>query len=290
MDGIVWSVATHEFTSGFTGSSVFDFEGDGPVELVYADECWARVFDGATGAVKFSAPHESGTVAEYPVVADVDGDFFTEIVVPNHPYPEGACPAQDPLMPASVREPGRSYAGITVYRDRTDRWAPSRPLWTQHTEHYSQRNDDGTVPTVELPSWESHNSYRQAHPPQGVEAYFIPDLTVGGLEAPACDSEAREQPLAARVCNRGTLPAAAGVAVSFRLDSPDGAELCAAATTGVLQGGDCEDVGCTWSGVPLEETHAVFAVVDPDDGEGVVECHEDNNLATDEVRCPPPIR
>jgi hypothetical protein len=80
---------------------------------------------------------------------------------------------------------------------------------------------------------------------------------------------------------------AAGVQVSFRLDSPDGAELCATTTIGALHGGDCEDVECTWDGVPIEETHTVHAVVDPDDGDGVVECHDDNNDAADEVRCPP---
>jgi hypothetical protein len=289
-DGILWSQPSHEFSSGFTGSSVFDFEGDGAVEVVYADECWARVYDGATGAVKFSAPHTSLTANEYPLVADVDGDFFSEIVVTDMAYDVG-CPVSDPLMPEVTREPGRLYAGITVYRDRQDRWAPSRPLWSQHTEHFYQRNDDGSVPAVELPSWESgrYNSYRQAHPPQDIEAYFIPDLTVGGLVAPDCNSETRQQLLAASVCNRGTLPVAAGVLVSFRLDSPDGAELCAASTTGVLHGGDCEDVECTWEDVPMEETHTVHAVVDPDDDDDVTECHEDNNTAADEVTCPPLI-
>jgi hypothetical protein len=286
-EGVLWTVAGDD-DGGRTGSSVFDFEGDGAVEILFAGLCWVRVYDGATGELKLSMPHNSGTGIEYPVVADVDGDFASELVVTHHGYDFG-CPGVDPLMPEVTREPGRLYTGITVYRDRQDRWAPSRPLWSQHAEHFYQRNDDGTVPAVELPSWEPgrYNSYRQAHPPQDIEAYFIPDLTVGGLVAPACDSETRRQLLAASVCNRGTLPVAAGVLVSFRLDSPDGAELCAASTTGVLRSGDCEDVECTWEGVPIEETHTVHAVVDPDDDHDVVECHEDNNGAADEVRCPP---
>jgi hypothetical protein len=280
---------SREGSSGVTGSVVFDFEGDGAVEVVYADECWARVYDGATGDVKFSTPHSSGTGHEYPVVADVDGDFATELVVPHNPWSDGGCPASDPLKTDVTREPGRLYEGITVYRDRLDRWAPSRPLWSQHTEHYYQRSDDGTVPVAELPSWEGHNSYRQAHLSEYPEsALWTPDLTVGGFVAPACDSETRQQLLAASVCNRGTLPVAAGVEVSFRLDSPDGTELCATATTDVLRSGDCEDVECTWEGVPIEETHTVHAVVDPDDDDDdITECHEDNNGAADEVRCPP---
>jgi hypothetical protein len=282
-DGVMWSIATHEFSSGFTGSSVFDFEGDGAVEIVYADECWARVFDGATGAVKFSAPHESATGIEYPVVADVDGDFYTEIVVPHEAYPSAACPAEDPLMPGVVRESGRSYRGVVVYRDRMDRWAPSRPLWTQHTEHYDQRSDDGTVPLVETPSWTTHNSYRRALPRAGGTAIDSPDLTVTAVEAGECDEAAMSQPLSARVCNRGTLPVAAGVAVAFTVE---GTEVCRANTAETLEPGRCTMVSCTWEGVPLEMLHAVRAAVDPDPGT-IDECHEDNNLATGEARCPP---
>jgi hypothetical protein len=56
MDGVMWWVETHEFSSGVTGSIVFDFEGDGPVAVVYADECWARVFDGAPGDLCGATP------------------------------------------------------------------------------------------------------------------------------------------------------------------------------------------------------------------------------------------
>jgi hypothetical protein len=45
-DGILWSMATQDISSSYTGSSVFDFEGDGKAEVVYADECFSRVYDG----------------------------------------------------------------------------------------------------------------------------------------------------------------------------------------------------------------------------------------------------
>lgn len=287
-DGIVWSVETHEFSSGITGSSVFDFEGDGPVEVVYADECWARVFDGRTGDVKFSAPHESGTGIEYPTIGDVDGDFYTEMVVPHERY--DVCPLEDPLSPGTMRDPERAYAGITIYRDIDDAWAPSRPLWTQHTEHYSQRNNDGTVASPEVPSWLDHNSYRQTFP--AGTAMDHPDLTVRDVTAPECDIDEAVQPLGATVCNRGTLPVADGVAVTFRLDASDGEVLCRAATEVDLHPGECTDVACDWTDVPMDDPHDVWAVVDDDGtGEGAVnECLEGNNLAVVEsVRCPPTI-
>lgn len=81
VDGVLWSSPTQDTSSNVTGSSVFDFEGDGPAEVVYADECFVRVYAGATGEVIFSQKSSSCTWYENPVVADVDGDFNAEIVV-----------------------------------------------------------------------------------------------------------------------------------------------------------------------------------------------------------------
>ena len=39
----------NKFVVGSTGSSVFDFSGDGEAEVVYRDECWLRVFSGRSG-------------------------------------------------------------------------------------------------------------------------------------------------------------------------------------------------------------------------------------------------
>ena len=50
-----------------TGSSVFDFEGDGAAEVVYADEETLWIFDGATGTIEMAwTEHGSGTRFEYP--------------------------------------------------------------------------------------------------------------------------------------------------------------------------------------------------------------------------------
>jgi hypothetical protein len=51
---VVWQVQNHDLSSSVTGSSVFDFEGDGKAEVIYADECFLWVFDGQTGAVRFA--------------------------------------------------------------------------------------------------------------------------------------------------------------------------------------------------------------------------------------------
>ncbi len=79
--GILWERRSQDASSNVTGSSVFDFEGDGRAEVVYGDECFVRVYDGETGTVVFSQSRSSCTWYENPVVADLDGDFNAEIVI-----------------------------------------------------------------------------------------------------------------------------------------------------------------------------------------------------------------
>lgn len=82
--GILWTRPSQDHSSSSTGSSVFDFEGDGKAEAIYADECFTRVYDGSTGEVVYSQYHTSCTWYENPIVADVDGDYKSELVVPSN--------------------------------------------------------------------------------------------------------------------------------------------------------------------------------------------------------------
>jgi hypothetical protein len=83
-DGVRWSQPSQDASSAQTGVAVFDFDGDGQAEAVYADECFLRVYDGLSGEVLYSAYRTSGTWYESPLVADVDNDQNTEIVVNNN--------------------------------------------------------------------------------------------------------------------------------------------------------------------------------------------------------------
>lgn len=80
-DGVLWTQRSQDQSSNVTGSSIFDFEGDGAAEAVYGDECFLRVYSGATGDVLFSQSRSSCTWYENPVIADLDGDFNAEIVI-----------------------------------------------------------------------------------------------------------------------------------------------------------------------------------------------------------------
>ncbi|MCB9506340.1 MAG: hypothetical protein H6698_00415 [Myxococcales bacterium] len=83
-DGVLWTRTAQDYSSSQTGSSVFDFEGDGRAEAIYADECFVRVYDGVSGDVIFSQFRSSCTWNENPVVADADGDFNAELIVPSN--------------------------------------------------------------------------------------------------------------------------------------------------------------------------------------------------------------
>ncbi len=83
-NGIRWTRPNQDASSNVTGSSVFDFNGDGRAEAVYADECFTRVYDGTTGDVLFSRYRSSCTWFEYPIILDTNGDGQAEIAVPSN--------------------------------------------------------------------------------------------------------------------------------------------------------------------------------------------------------------
>ncbi len=138
---IRWSTRVSD-ASGIACGSAFDFLGDGSAEATYADEHSLFVF-GPAGEPLMTTPRTSGTLTEYPVVADIDNDGSAEIVVTSSLLP-GA-----PLTPT-----------VQVIRDREDRWIQARRIWNQHTYHVTNVREDGTIPQFETPSWTQLNTFR----------------------------------------------------------------------------------------------------------------------------------
>ncbi len=169
---LVWTNGTQDLSSGVTGSSVFDFEGDGIAEIVYADETRLWVFAGNDGAVKLEYDgHTSGTRLEYPVVADVDADGHAEIAVVHELF-------------------GGGYVGVTIIGDASDSWRPARGLWNQHAYHIGHVDDDGGVPVAPVPSWQTHNTFRAGDlvPNDGL---VQPDLELFDTPCEACEDTVR---------------------------------------------------------------------------------------------------
>jgi hypothetical protein len=279
-DGVLWARRVRDESSSSTGSSVFDFDGDGRAEVVYRDECYLRVFDGQSGRVIYSAGASSGTGFELPVIADVDGDFSTEIVVARTEYPGSGCPMQDPLAPEGTVVPFSERAGFVILRDPMDRWAASRPIWNQHTYHVTNVLDDGRIPgrAAVRRGWEEPglNHFRQQA--QGaLGSVSLADLTVAVVDASALCAAEGPVDLTARVCNRGTNPVADGALVRFAsgdADGGDGATLCDVLTDRLLAVGTCTEVRCTAT-LTAGAGRRVTVRIDPE--ARIADCHPRNN-------------
>jgi hypothetical protein len=140
-DGTIkWSAPVSD-QSGIAAGTAFDFLGDGTAEAMYADEHQMFVFN-EHGAPIFMMPRTSGTLTEYPVVADIDNDGSAEIVVTSNQYSGTPSPT------------------VQVIRDRQDRWIQARRIWNQHTYHVTNVREDGTIPQHEDPSWTRLNTFR----------------------------------------------------------------------------------------------------------------------------------
>ncbi|HLT38367.1 MAG TPA: VCBS repeat-containing protein [Enhygromyxa sp.] len=151
----VWSAGIGD-PSGQAGGTAFDFLGIGKAQTVYADENLLHVFDDL-GAELLSTPRKSGTVLEYPVVADIDNDGSAEILVVSNTLFGGVLP----------------YT-ITAIRDAEDRWIQGRRIWNQHTYHVTNVREDGVIPQHEPPNWQDLNTFRTQAQIEG-GAVCLPD-------------------------------------------------------------------------------------------------------------------
>jgi len=141
-----WTPFTVDDTSGLASSTAFDFLGRGVADGVYGDQTNLWVFDGMTGGVELSASRASGTLIEYPVVADVDNDGSADIVVVSN---------EEDLAPI-----GNYQNTVAVYEDSQKRWIPTRRIWNQHAYSVTNVREDGTIPAHPKPSWLGLNTFR----------------------------------------------------------------------------------------------------------------------------------
>ncbi len=254
--GIRWKVRNNDDTSRVTGSSVFDFDGDGSAEVVYNDQEYCRIMDGTTGEVLIEVENISHTRLEMPIVADVDNDGNAEIV-----FVENAWSGNE--------------QGIRIWADAADLWVSTRRIWNQHAYHVTNVNEDGSIPMMEEPNWLKvtgatasgfMNNFRQNLPDYSV--FAAPDLRVSlTIDDSFCPGSMH---LDAEVCNYGMLHVAAGVELWFYdNDTEELIDKCLDGnpmTTSIpLSPGECETVTCVYAPPPVEPTvlHARACVDNP---------------------------
>lgn len=263
---VLWLKQTHDCSSAQTGSSVFDFDGDGKAEVIYSDEWYMRIYRGSDGTELFKTCNTTGTLQEYPVIADVDNDGHADIVVASNSYSSITCPTDS-----------SKQAGIRVFGDTEGKWVRTRRIWNQHTYHVTNVLEDGTIPKVELDNWKQPrlNNFRQNVQPVG--EFAAPDLIVS--VRPNCEGT---YALVARVRNVGEAAVEAPIDVGLYTGTTS---IGKGVTTKTLYPGEAEDVFFTFTTVPagvLDGTLKVHALVD--DGMPVHawhECRTDNNTSTE---------
>jgi hypothetical protein len=123
----------HSDTSGATALTLFDFNLDGVVELVYRDETLLHIFSDAGNTIVNATdpiPCGSATIVETPVIADVNGDGSADIVVTGHP----------------AGNTNSVYGELNVYEGAASKWASCPPVWNQQLYSPLHVNTDLTVP------------------------------------------------------------------------------------------------------------------------------------------------
>ena len=131
----------HNDTSGQTGITLFDFNQDNIMELVYRDSENLRIINGSgkshvTGNDTvcpynlYSRMMGAGTGSEYPIVADINGDGAAEIVT------TGLLDQTGNLL---------GHGGIHVFGNFGN-WASARKVWNQYMYHVTNVNEDLTIP------------------------------------------------------------------------------------------------------------------------------------------------
>lgn len=248
---ILWAVDISDYSSHYTGSSVFDFEGDGAYEVVYRDEQYLRIYRGMDGEVLYELPMTSLTIFEYPVIADVDSDGNAEIV---------ACA-------------NGTISGIYVIGDANDTWVNTRKIWNQHAYSITNINDDGTIPEIPDTNWTIYNNFRCNQAPH---ANACVDLSASFLKI----AEDADKPvIKVRIGNSGAMESPKHVKVAFYdVESTKKEFLGAIDINKQLYPGQYTDVEFSIN-KNLSGKHRIMIVVDDDGTEtGMVrEINEVNN-------------
>ncbi|MCA9564479.1 MAG: hypothetical protein KC561_13375, partial [Myxococcales bacterium] len=272
-----WTETTQDLSSNATGSSVFDFEGDGSAEVIYNDECYMRAYSGADGSSKLTIANSSATIHEYPLVVDIDGDNNSEIViVANVTNASSNCDHIENYTPRQ---------GIFVYGDPQDRWVRTRRVWNQHSYHVTNATSDGNVPVSEADNWDvpGLNNYRQNVQGEGV--FNAPDLVLqANVDTSSCEQHSFD--LSISVSNIGDLGVGEGVPIVVYSGSDESGTILDTITTErALLPGSSLTLTHRVDNVIYDLGYDFFITIGSGENT-VIECEDGNNAVTlTEVGC-----
>ncbi|MDD9156057.1 choice-of-anchor A family protein [Aliivibrio sp. S4TY2] len=143
---LVWDIEIDDFGSGKIGVTAFDFNGDGRDEVIYQNHNKVAILDSLTGKTLFEAANSTGTLWEYPIIVDLEGDNNAELIFVANDYSSN----------------WNSHKGVRTFESAGKPWKGATRIWNQHSYHQTNINQDGTIPRKEKNSWDVNNTYRNA--------------------------------------------------------------------------------------------------------------------------------
>ena len=252
VDGTIKWTRTINDSSGLAGCSGFDMNGDGAYEVLFADQDALRIYDGALGTVLYeNFSHNSGTVWEYPVVADIDLDESAEICIASN---------------------GSGYRGVTCFGHNGDGWPASGPTWATHDFAVTNIEPDGHVPASPEESWLKYNVFR-ARP--HVDEPATSDLA--GRLTELCVADCNDGPIKVsfQVWNEGGEDIPAGAPYALYAVEQTGERLVTVGLLPEIPAGYAPE-GIVLELLPEDMGQFGFIIV-LDHNDDVSECDEDNN-------------
>ncbi|MDR1809937.1 MAG: T9SS type A sorting domain-containing protein [Prevotella sp.] len=153
-------VLEHKDRSLNTGFTLFDFDNDGKNDICYRDEQTLRIIsvespyyvkvsdtEATNPLIKYSTACISYTGYEYPVIADMNGDFSADIIVTRS---------------ESLSAPSWLYA-VEANTGAGKTFAPAPGVWNQFMYSPLKINEDLTVPSTVYDPLSQHLAF--AHDP-----------------------------------------------------------------------------------------------------------------------------
>ncbi len=146
---LINSFNINDASSKRTGVVTYDFNGDGKAEIINLDETGLNIFSVSDNKLIYNFPQSSGTIWEYPLVVDLDGDGAGEIISVSNTF----------LLPNSAV----GTNGLFVKSASACKSADATRIWNQHSFSGTNINQNGSLPLQQENSWEKTNTFRSAN-------------------------------------------------------------------------------------------------------------------------------
>lgn len=208
---ILWQNPIEENGGGCgTPATMFDFNGDGILEVVHRDENSLDVFSGNSGELLASYNCYSATGLEVAIVADLDNDNQAEIVTVCNESP-------------FTGNAGESYinnARVRMFQSAASPWMPARSVWNQQGYFNVNINNNLSIPIQQqqhhLPFPPGSNSYplnlflaQYSVLNQNLSSNNLPDAALNIIDI--CPNGS----IVGEICNQGNMGLPSGLPVAI---------------------------------------------------------------------------